>query len=584
MMRRLGHMIVTALAVLCTTGATAQEIGFTAAVDRTTIAAGEYVRLTISLTNSQERFGAPDLGGLVVVQGPSENSAFNYINGRMSSSVQRSWVLTGTAPGTYTIGPARVKVGGGVIQTEPITIVVTKGSDPRPADRNASQGQSRDPNLFATISLNKSRAYVGEQVVATYLLYSRYANLELSKYELPKMTGFWAEEVDLGNTSWEEKLETVNGLQYRVAVLKRQVLFAQKSGKLRMEPLELTCLVNRSFFNRGSTVTVRSNAVELNAVPLPPSPPPGFNGAVGELDMSVHTDRTTVTANEAIQFNVKFSGKGNLKLLEAPRLDFPSDFEAYDPKVTDKISVNAGGMSGSREFEYLVIPRREGDFDLEPVTVSYFDVKSGAYRTLASDPMRITVEQGEGGASPLVQRPNKTDVTMLENDIRYIRTGDLELRPRDGFLFGSAPWIAGMATPGVLFLLFLAWRTKRDRELADVAGTRRKRADKIARRHLDHASKLLESGDRATFHAALSKALNGYMTDKFGLGLAQLTRPMVTGKLADLERGRELAEQYERLITTCDMARFAPVDTAPRRALYEEAATLIGDIERSVRK
>ena len=266
----------------------AQEIGFSSSVDRNAIATGEYVKLTVSLSNSQEGFAAPSFGGLAVVQGPYENSSFNYVNGKMSSSVSKTWVLTATKAGKYTIAPAQVRVGGGVIQTEPITITVSQGAA-KPADTGAAQGQSRDANLFATITLSKNKVYVGEQVVATYTLYSRYNNIELSKYELPKMDGFWAEEIDLGNTGWEDALQTVNGLQYRVAILKRQVLLPQQSGKLRIAPMELTCIVNRSFFNRGSSMNVSSNAAEVTAMALPGSAPADFKGAVGELSMAVKT-------------------------------------------------------------------------------------------------------------------------------------------------------------------------------------------------------------------------------------------------------------------------------------------------------
>lgn len=559
-----------------------QEIGFTAAVDRNTIAAGEYVKLTINLTNSQERFEPPSLGGLVVVQGPFENSSFNYVNGRMSSSVGRTWVLTGTSPGKYTIGAAKVRVAGGIIQTEPIVIEVTKGTA-RQNDPGAAQAQTRDANLFATIALSKSKAYVGEQIVATYMLYSRYANLELSKYDLPKMDGFWAEEIDLGNTSWEDEIQTVNGLQYRVAILKRQVLFPQRSGKLRIAPVQLSCVVNRSFFNRGSNVEVRSNPVEVTALALPANAPADFNGAVGELDMIVKADRTTVKANEAIELTVTYNGRGNLKLLEAPALEFPSDFEGYDPKVTDKISVNASGMSGSRTFQYLVIPRHEGEFPLEPISFSYFDTRAGAYRSISADPLTFQVTPGDGGPITTIQRPSRSEVEVLGKDIRYIRSGDLGLRPAGKHLFGSLPWLAGMGAPALAFVVFVGWRRQRDKNMADTIGTRRKQADRVARKRLSEAELALRGSDRGAFYDAMAKALNGYAADKFGLGHAQLSAPVLREKLAGIPDGDGIATEYNALIAACDMARYAPVEDRPRQALYDQAATLIGRIEQLVR-
>ncbi|MBL7951522.1 MAG: protein BatD [Flavobacteriales bacterium] len=583
MINVLRHVIVLAGLMLWLSPSSAQEISFTASVDRNAIATGEYVKLTINLSNTQERFEAPSFGGLVVVQGPFENSSFNYVNGRMTSSVGRTWVLTATAPGKYTIGSAKVRVGGGSIQTDPIVIEVSKGASTRPSDPGAAQGQSRDANLFATIALSKNKAYVGEQVIATYTLYSRYANIELSKYDLPRMDGFWAEEIDLGDTNWEDQLQTVNGLQYRVAVLKRQVLFPQRSGKLRIAPVELECVVNRSFFNRGTPVTVRSNTVELNAMALPANAPGSFNGAVGELEMIVKADRTVVKANEAIELNITYAGRGNLKLMEAPDLNFPSDFEAYDPKVTDKINVNGGGMSGSRSFQYLVIPRHEGEFPLEPIIFTYFDTRTGAYRTIQADPMTIQVSAGDGSTGAMITRPSKSDVEVLGKDIRYIRTGDLELRPTDHRLFGSLPWLAGMGTPALAFFAFLAWRRERAAALQDVAGSRRKRADRVARKRLNEAEVALKSSDRNAFYDALGKALHGYIGDKFGLGPAEISAANLHDRLGGYTGGAFLAADFVELLQVCDMARYAPVEERPRQRLYSEAAALIGRTEQLVR-
>ena len=200
----------------------AQEITFQASVDRNTIAVGEHVKLSITLTNARGSFGAPDLGGMMVVQGPFDLPNMVIINGQMRGSLTRTWLLTATRPGRYTIGPAQAKVGGGTIQTEPIVVEVTKGNATRPGDPQAALGQQRDPNLFTTISLSRNKGYVGEQVIATYMLYSRYANLQSVPKEMPKISNAWVEEVDLGEPRWEDKLETINGVQYRVAVLRKQ--------------------------------------------------------------------------------------------------------------------------------------------------------------------------------------------------------------------------------------------------------------------------------------------------------------------------------------------------------------------------
>lgn len=559
--------------------AVAQEIGFTATVDRNTFATGQTVRLTISLTNAQGSFSAPDLGGLVIVQGPMESSSFQMVNGRMSSTMSRIYVLTATKPGTYTIGPASARVAGGIIKTDPITLKVEQGATP-PVGKDFDQLQQQQRDLFVAITVNKNKAYVGEQIIATYTLYSRYANIETSGYDIPTLSGFWSEDVDLGKTNWEPQMQQINGLSYRVAVLKKQVLFPQRSGTLRIDPMKLTCLVNRTFFNRGTELQVRSNAVELRVSDLPQGAPPSFSGAVGELELSASFDRLELTANEAMELTLRISGRSNLKLIDAPRIEFPADMEVYDPKVKDRITVNASGMSGSREFQYLVIPRHAGSYELPPVSFSFFDTRSGSYRTLESKPFSVTVQKGEPGqvqSGPM--RTVKSDVRQLDQDIRFIRTGPSTLLPRDSFLFGSTPFMLGMATPAMAFLLLLAWRSKRERDLADLRGTRRKQADRVARQRLKEAAKALEKNDREGFHAAISKAITGHLADKSGEPQAAITSERVKTILPDSEEGIRTAREFLDIMDICAMARFAPVDERPNKNTYDRAADLITRIE-----
>ncbi|MBK6343005.1 MAG: protein BatD [Flavobacteriales bacterium] len=579
MMKPLRTLVTILIAVIAAPLALAQEITFTAQVDRNQIAAGEHVKLTITLTNAQERFEAPDLGGLVIVQGPFESSSYNFINGRSSSNVSRTWVLTATRPGRYVIGPAKSRVGKGMVETDPITIEVTKGSA-APQEPAVAQGQHRDPNLFIALSLSKSKAYVGEQVVATYQLYNRYSGLEAPQMDPPKLNGFWSEELDTQGARWEERM--VNGLGYRVITIKQQLLIPQRAGTLRIDPMGLTCIVGRSFFNPGRTIDVKSNAVELTALPLPANAPAGFNGAVGELELAVKADRTEVSVDDAIEVEVRLSGRANLKLIEAPKLQFPSDFEVYEPRVTDRISLSTGGMSGSRGFQYTVIPRHDGSFDLGSVNMSYFDPKAGAYKTLNSAPLSIVVTPGDGKAgSPMANRVQRSEVATLDSDIRYIRTGDLELREKDRFLFGSWPWAAGMSAPPFAYALLLVWHRKRQRERADATGMRRRAAEKLARKRLREAEAAIKSNDRTAFHGALSKALHGYLGDKLGLGLAEANAVRIADRLQPHADAPAIAADAVRIIAACDMARFAPVDATPQQALYDDALQLIQRIERA---
>lgn len=561
--------------------ARAQQITFQASVDRNEIAAGEPVKLTISLENaSGGAMTTPDWGGMVVMQGPMESSSFSSINGRMSRSVSRIWYLTATQPGSYVIGSSTVRVGGGVLHTDPITIKVAKGAAGG-SSADVDRAQKKDPNLFCTISLSKSKAFVGEQVIATYTLYYRYNSLQPQDYNLPKLNGFWAEEVDMGNQNGSTA--TINGLRYNVAVLKKQVLIPLHSGKLRVEPMTLNYLVNPSFFSSGTPVRIQSNASELTVIDLPGGKPADFMGAVGDLQMEVTAGTPQVKANEAIDLSVRFSGRANLKLIDAPKLTLPPDFDTYDPKINDKITVNRSGMSGSREFQYLLIPRHAGKYDLGTLTFSFFDPSSGTYKQLRSAPLTFDVAPGDGNGTATVGTPVQSDVQRLGSDIRYIRTGDLDLRPKGHYLFGSWAYVLGMALPPLLLLLSFLVHRRREQRLGDHEGQRRRGADKVAKQRLAAAAAALEKNDRNAFHDALGKALEGYFADKFNLGVAEVTETSIREKLGILDGGRT-AEAYIALINDAQMARFAPLETKPQRQAYDEAAEIISRIEHQLRK
>ncbi len=567
------------LAGLCSApGALAQEITFNASVDRASVATGDPIKLTLSLNNApmNSAISPPDFGGLIVVQGPFDQNSFSMMGGRTTSSVIRSYYLQATQSGDYVIGAATARVGGGSISTQPIKVHVVKGENSTPSNSTLNQAQQNDPNLFCTISLSKTKAWVGEQIVATYSLYSRYSQLTPGDYDLPKLDGFLAEEIDFGETKWE-RAETVNGLQYKVATLKKQLLFPTRSGKLRIPPMTLNYRVNVSFFSNGTPVRITSNAVEVNAMELPADKPADFIGAVGDLKMELDAAGTTVKANEAIDLTVRFSGRANLKLINTPKLGFPTDFEAYDPKITDRITVNSGGMNGSREFQYLVIPRQEGDYTVGPFTFSYFDPASTQFKQLSHEAITFHVEKGDGSGAN-VSGPTRTDVKELHRDIRYVRTGDLELEEKDGHLFGSMAYLAGMSAPALAFVGLALFQRRRSRTLGDTQGLRRKGADRIAKKRLKDAAAALAKNDREGFYTALGKALEGYFADKFNLGVAEVNTAMVTEKLGHLEDGK-VAGEYAALMAESEMARFAPMEGKGRQQCYDEASALIQRIE-----
>ncbi len=573
--------IFTLLALFWVSALQAQTPSITATVDKNVIAAGESLQLTITVRNARVRIQNPDIGGLVAVQGPFENSGFSFSNGQQESHISKTYVLRAGAEGTYTIGEASIQVSGKVLKTKPIKIQVV-AADKAAAAAAKQAKQNRD--LFTSISLNKRSAYVGEQVTATYYLYSRFESVRLVDLKYPQLNGFWNEDVQTGNTGWEKSNQTINGITYKVAVLKKQVLFPQKAGELTIEPLKMECTVSSGgFFSRSANKTVNSNRAKITVKPLPTPAPQDFNGAVGDLNMTVLLDRNEVPTNEAVNLKITFSGRCNLKLLPTPELDMPPDFEVYDAEIKDRIRVSGSGMSGTRSINYLIIPRAPGEFDLDELSVSYYDIAAKSYKTLSSKDLKLEVSKGSEGNSGITQRSEKQDVEELDADIRYIRTGDVALQRKDDFLFGSLPYMAGMATPLMAFLLLFGLKRRKEQRDDDVAGTRNRKASRVAKKHLAKAEAALSAADANTFYEALHKALLGYLADKFNLSTAQLNSNMISERSAQHGVTAEKSEQLNALLTKLQMARYAPIDNTPNRTLLEQAAGIIEHYESTLR-
>lgn len=550
----------------------------TTSVDRNVVGSGQSLKLTITLEGSRNPIQNPDIDGFVIVQGPFESNNFSWVNGKMSSTVTRQYVLRAGEPGTYTIGPAKVEANGKVFSSKPITITVTKGAANSGGGGGNVNANNRD--LFATIELSKRSVFVGEQVIATYTLYNRYPSLELTGNELPPLTGFWSEEIDLGNTSWEPNLRTINGISYRVAILKKQVLFPQKSGELTIEPMKLECVVGSGgFFGRRSRKTVYSDRAKVKVKPLPTPAPPDFVGAVGTLKMSAMLDRHEVPANEAVNLKVTFSGRCNLKLLDAPDIELPSDFEVYDPKIEDRVKVGGNGMSGARSIDYLIIPRHAGEYKLESISVSYFNPSTEKYERLESGELKVKVLRGEGGETIVTRPAEKRDVEELDSDIRFIRTGDLALRPKEKFLYGSLPYAAGMAAPALAFLLFLFIRRRKEQRDSDVAGSRSRKARRIAKQRLAEASRSLEKDDQVTFYETLHRGLLGYLADKFNLSTSQLDKASIVSRSEEAGVSSDDAQSMGKLIEELQMARYAPVISKADKTLLDLAMNLVESFE-----
>lgn len=575
-----------------------------------TVSLGQRFEVRYEVNERCKDFRGPSFKGLSVLSGPntSMQTGMTVINGQVSHSITSgfTYIIQADVEGSFEVGPASCTVDGKRISCSGFTIKVTKGSQQQgqqsrqQGQSSRSYGQAAQPapsgnidggSLFARASISKSNPYQGEQVIITYKIYTQ---VSLSQYQIDKLPGnkgFWSEDLTRdGNVKTYE--ETVDGRRYMVAEIRRGALFAQESGKLTIQPLDLDvlALVQRQrqrtgtlwdlfddpFFNPTQAVEkhLRTNSLSVNVRSLPQAPD-GFTGAVGSFEVKGDADPREVRANEAITYRLTVSGSGNLMLIDAPQVKFPQVFEVYDPQVTDKLNRTSAGVSGSRTFEWVLIPRTQGNYEIPAVDFHYFDPTAGRYVTKTVEAIPVRVNRGDPNAMKSVTS-NKSDVQLLNSDINYIQTRPSALVPRrDGYSVPVWFWVAVAAiccgSVGAYFFL-----RRRQAKRQDVAGMRYSRAVKQARKRLKKAAALLHSGDENRFYEEVYRALWGCLADKYNIPLADLSSDTVRQILADRQIPEEQSSRIMETLSSLDMARFAPGNAADKmHSIYDQALDTI---------
>ncbi len=586
----------------------AQGGKFTASVDRTTVAVGEQFQLTFTLegTTSPEKFQPPSLDDFAVLTGPNASTNMQIINGSVSSSITYNYILQARKEGKFTIGPATAVISPRSYSTQPLAITVTKGS-PQAKGQGAQSGTGDiskviGDNIFLKVIVDRSRVYQGEQITATYKLYTRVGVANYNVTRLPSLSGFWNEDLDVPKQA-QGSTEVVNGKQYRTVTLKKSALFPLHSGTLQIDPMEMTIVVqvqsrrrsndifdqffNDPFFNdpffggvTNVNYTVRSEPVRITVEPLPPNPPGGFSGGVGKFTVESWLDKRQVKTNDPATLRVKISGRGNLKLLTAPEVVFPPDLEKYDPKISDNISNEGNQVSGSRTFEYLVIPRHAGEQKIASFPFVYFDPERKSYITSKSPEFVLNVEKGNDIALGTASGVSREDIKLLGEDIRFIKSGPLTMSRRGESFVGSVPFVAATAFPVAAFIGFAFYLRKRERTRGNVLLLRNRKARRMAQRRLKDAKQFLGKKQSEAFYTEVSRALWGYVGDKLGIAPADLTVDGIRGELQSRGVPEESVGKLASTIERCEFARFAPgVESGQMDGMYKAAVDLISTIE-----
>jgi hypothetical protein len=487
-------------------------------------------------------------------------------------------LLRPTKEGEITIDPVKFIWNGKTFASEKITLEVSKSTG------GGNQNFNSNKQIIARISLSKSKVYQGEHVVATYKLYSKFNRLESADNNYPTQSGFWKYDIDPGKKGWGNNVESVNGVQYVVFTLKKELLYPQQYGKLKLKPFDMSVIANRTFFNSGTQFDVTSNAPVLEVLQLPTgTKPPSFTGAVGAYDMNVDISRTELKSNEGIDITVSITGRGNVKLIEKIALDFPKTFDtSYDPEVKSNVSVSPSGVKGKKEFKYLVIPRKSGVYEIGPIEFSYFDSESKSYRTLSSEKYTINVEKSEEElANPVIETIEENEQPVVQS-LAYLKEYENDLRKQDDFFFGSLPYLAATLSPALLFLLFLFVKKRSGKTEVDETAINMKQANKIALKRLAEAKKFMDANQSSEFYNEISHALHGYLEFKMLIKTAEMSKQNIREQLSKRGVSEATTSQLMQILERCEMARFASYAIGSEQEIYQNSISTIENIEKEL--
>lgn len=555
-------------------------------------------------------FRAPAITNFDILAGPfkSESYSSQVINGQMSSSVAISFTYTLQAQktGTFSIPSASVTVDNEKVTSTGITIKVL------PADDNASQQQQTTPshgstaassisaqNIFIRPILSKTNVYENEAFKLSYKIYTTYDIIDYNIKNLPDYKGFMKQETERsGNT--QLAYENYNGKNYLTAVLYEIILYPQSSGEHKIEKTTFEAIIRvqskqqvRSifdeFFESYTNVArqIEVPQVKVKVKKLPQGRPDTFTGVVGNFNITSTVSSTQVKVNEAVTLKLNITGSGNMKLIKNPDFKFPESFEVYDPVVKNDFKPTNNGLTGTKSIEITFIPRHAGSFEIPATETAYFSASDNSYKILKTPVFNIQVLKSDGSVEESVVNDfsQKEDIKKLGDDIRYIYTGQVNLIKEENYLFDRfSSWLLGFFIPLFIALgLFIAFR-KHVRDNSDIELVKNKRANRIARKRLRFASKLLQAGDKEKFYAEVMNAIWTYLSDKLIIPVAELNKEKVTEVLESRNVSSETLSRLMNILNTCEFARFAPGTGQQEMGnLYEETIGIISELEHSVK-
>ena len=570
----------------------AQDVSFNAKPSKNKLGVNERLKIEFTMNQDGDNFKPPSFEGFTVIGGPNQAVSRQWVNGKSSFSKSFSYVLQPTKRGNLSIGQAEITVNGEVYKSPSVPIQVTAAVD-IPDDPN-------DPNYIATNNIHlvaevsKTNPYLNEALTVVYKLYVSPETSVSNWRELdnPKFADFWSQNIDEKQVKIYEG--TFEGEPYRYVILRRTVLYPQKTGKLNIEPLSLSISVDvptnkRDIFGRriirpaNITVAAKNRTITVKPLPLE-GRPDDFSGAVGNLDFTVTTDKDRLDATEAFQLQVKASGNGNLKLFDLPKPTLPGTLEVYEPEYDEKVRTNLSGMSGEISDTYTVVPQYKGKYPIPPISFSYFDPIARNYKRITGDDIVIEVLSGpvdtNASSSDNTNTASRQTVVANGDQFRYIKSTSGFIAAQQSLFFKTKLFWIYLLSPLLIIPIAILIRKKRQSYANDVQGSRIRKANKLARKFLGEAKKNL--GDQKEFYIAMERALHNYLKAKLQIQTSDMSKDRISRLLLEKDVEKQSTIEFISLLESCEFARYTPTSNVAMQQDYDKAVRVISTLDKQL--
>jgi hypothetical protein len=594
-MKLLKHILILALTLTTAIGFAQNEVPkvkFETKVSKKRLGVNERLRIDFIMNKDGDNFNPPNFENFTVVGGPSQSINNSWINGVRSYSKTYSYFLAPKKRGNFTISQATIEIDGNTYKTTPVRINVTAAVD-KPKDPN-DPDYIVQQNIHLVAEVSKSNPYLNEAITVVYKLYVS-ENTGVSNWrelDTPRYNDFWSQNIDIKGVKIQNG--TYNGEDYRYVILRKTVLYPQKTGKLNIEPLTLDITVdvptNRRDIFGGRLMqsvhrTVAAGNRVINVKPLPETDRPlDFTGAVGDFDFKVTISKSTLKATEALEANVEVSGNGNLKLFKLPKLSLPSALEVYEPEHQENISVNLNGMRGKSSDSYTIVPSYQGKYPLPGISFSYFDLKEERYKTITSDEIVIDVTEGpinSSNATALSTGNDKQQVVSSNNQFASFKTNTNFTSINQPQFFKSNLFWTLLFAPFLAIPLAIFIRRKQEERNSDIVGNRIRKGNKLARKYLKEAKATL--GNKEQFYNALERALHNYLKAKLNIETSDFSKEKIQELLSNKSAEETTVSQFIEILKNCEMARYAQFSNVEMQQDYDKAANVISLIDRQIK-